>query len=140
MNRPIKTYSELINLLTFEERFEYLKIGGSVGASTFGFDRYLNQDFYRSREWKHLRRQIFLRDMGCDLACEDRPIVGRYVVHHINPISKDDIIHASDFLLNPEYLITTDLDTHNSIHYGIDRDEPSKFVTRRPNDMCPWKN
>lgn len=139
MRNQIKTYTELLSLSTYEERLKYLKIGGSVGVTTFGFDRYLNQDFYRSREWKRLRNEIFVRDLGCDLACEDRPIVGRYMVHHINPISAEDIVHASDFLFNPEYLITVDPDTHNAIHYGVERKGPASFVERKPNDMCPWK-
>lgn len=139
MNREIKTYSELIRLPTFEERLKYLKIGGSVGLSTFGFDRYLNQDFYRSTEWKQVRNMIFVRDLGCDLACEDRPIIGKYIVHHINPIRAEDITESSDFLFNPEYLITVDPDTHNAIHYGADRKGPSPFVERTPNDMCPWR-
>lgn len=139
MNRTIKTYSELLSFSTFEERLNYLKIGGSIGVSTFGFDRYLNQDFYRSKEWKRLREQIFVRDLGCDLACQDRLIIGRYMVHHINPISVEDITHSSDFLFNPEYLITVDPETHNEIHYGVSRQKPLSFVERKPNDMCPWK-
>lgn len=139
MRRTIKTYSELLSFPTYEERLEYLKIGGSVGVSTFGFDRYLNQDFYRSAEWKRLREQIFVRDLGCDLACNDRPIIGRYMVHHINPISADDIIHSTDFLLNSEYLITVDPETHNTIHYGTESRRPSAFAERHPNDMCPWR-
>lgn len=116
-----------------------MKIGGSVGQSTFGFDRYLNQDFYRSKEWKHLREEIFVRDFGCDLACRDRPIIGRYMIHHINPITSDDIVHSTDFLMSPEYLITVDPETHNIIHYGVEQVRPTPFVERRPNDMCPWK-
>lgn len=139
MNQKIKTYSEVIRIPTYEGRLEYLKIGGSVGVSTFGFDRYLNQDFYKSKEWKQLRNEIFVRDLGCDLAFEERPIVGRYLVHHINPIRAEDIIHSSEFLLNPEYLITVDPETHNMIHYGGEFKGPPSFVERRPNDMCPWK-
>lgn len=139
MNQTIKRYSELILLPTYEERFEYLKIGGVVGRDTFGFDRYLNQDFYRSSMWKRLRDQIFVRDNGCDLGMEDHPIIGRYIIHHINPISKDDIIHSSEFLMDPEYLITVDPDTHNAIHYGVNRNTLPLFAERRPNDMCPWK-
>lgn len=138
--RKIRTYSELILFPTYEERFEYLKIGGFVGNTTFGFDRYLNQDFYRSREWKRLRNEIFVRDNGCDLAFEERPIIGRYIIHHMNPILAEDIIHSSEFLLNPEYLITVDPETHNAIHYGKEREGPPSFVERKPNDMSPWKN
>lgn len=137
--RRIKTYSELLRFPTFEERLNYLRVGGQVGIATFGFDRYLNQDFYRSVEWKQLRNQIYVRDLGCDMACEDHPIPGRYIVHHINPITVEDVTNVSDFLFNPEYLITVDPDTHNAIHYGVDRKEPSPFVDRRPNDTCPWR-
>lgn len=136
----IRTYTELVSLPTFEERVEYLKLDGQVGLSTFGFTRFLNQEFYHSREWKQVRDMVFVRDMGCDLACEDRVIVGRYLVHHMNPIDVDDIEHSSDFLLNPEYLITTTDDTHNFIHYGNrDLRAPSPFVERQPYDTCPWR-
>lgn len=137
--KKIKTYTELLKFLTYEDRLTYLQLDGVVGKTTFGFDRYLNQDFYRSREWKQLREQIFVRDLGCDLAIEDRPIMGRYLVHHMNPLTSDDIIQSSDLLLNPEYLITVDLDTHNCIHYGGFQKEPSPFVERTPYDMCPWR-
>lgn len=139
MRTKIRIYSELIQLATFEERLDYLKIGGQIGVLTFGSSRYLNQDFYRSAEWKRLRNQIFVRDMGCDMAHEDYPIMGRYVVHHMNPITVEDIDKVTDFLFNPEYLITLDPDTHNAIHYGVDVKRPSPFVERRPNDMCPWR-
>lgn len=135
----IRTYSELLSLPTYEDRLNYLRIGGSVGSKTFGFDRYLNQDFYRSREWKRLREEIFVRDLGCDLAIENRPILDKYIVHHMNPISQDDIIHSTEYLLNPEYLITVDPDTHNIIHYEGKINRPPSFVERKPNDMCPWK-
>lgn len=140
MMNHLRTYSELLTLSTYDERFNYLKLDGHVGAKTFGFDRYLNQDFYRSREWKRLRNDIFIRDLGCDLAFESRPIIGRYIVHHMNPITADDIIHGNDLLMNPEYLITVDPDTHNAIHYVMKNEQaPSAFVERRPNDMCPWR-
>lgn len=139
MMNQIKTYSELIGFPTYEERFEYLKIGNRVGVSTFGFDRYINQDFYRSSEWRRLRNQIFVRDLGCDLAFEGRQIIGKYIVHHINPISIYDITHSTEFLLDPEYLITVDPETHNAIHYGVELNIPPSFVERRPNDMFPWK-
>ena len=106
LNRnQIRTYSELIHIPTFEERFEYLKLLGQVGNETFGFDRYLNQKFYRSKEWKDLRNHIFIRDNGCDLGIEGRDIFGRYLIHHMNPISIDDISDSTEYLLNPEYLI-----------------------------------
>lgn len=136
----IRTYSELTNIKTFEERFRYLKLDGSVGKETFGFDRYLNQMFYKSDEWKRIRNYIIVRDSGCDLGIQDRQIGGRIYVHHMNPVTVDDLVHASDFLLNPEYLICASFDTHNAIHYG---DESllieSTPLERRPNDTTPWK-
>lgn len=136
----IKTYSELILLPTFEERFEYLKLSGSVGKDTFGYDRYLNQIFYRSAEWKRLRDEIIIRDNGCDLGIPDRPIsAGRIYIHHINPLRKGDILSRSEYLTNPEYLICCTYTTHNAIHYG----DGSKLITgpiiRTKNDTCPWK-
>lgn len=136
----LRTYSELITLRTFEERYRYLKLGGRVGEETFGFDRYLNQIFYKSPEWKSVRDFVIVRDHGCDLACPDREILGsRILVHHMNPISMDDILRRSDILLNPEYLITTVKNTHDAIHYG---DEDLLFtgpIERTKNDTCPWK-
>lgn len=135
----IKTFSELIEIPTFEERFEYLKLGGFVGEETFGFDRYLNQNFYRSYEWRQLRNQIIIRDNGCDLACEDRDIFRRVIIHHMNPISTDDLIHNSDFLMNPEYLICTTKQTHDAIHYG---NKDSLILTpreRTPGDTILWR-
>lgn len=135
----IKTYSELIKLPTFEERFGYLKLDGSVGVETFGFDRYLNQAFYTSNEWKALRNKIILRDNGCDLGIEGREIYSRVIIHHMNPITKDDILQRTEFLLNPEYLICTMKNTHDAIHYG---DENLLFkgpVERSKNDTCPWR-
>lgn len=137
----MKTYSELLKLLTFEERFRYLRLDGSVGEATFGFERYLNQRFYASTEWKRVRDRVILRDNGCDLAIQDRMIGGKIVIHHMNPVTRDDILTQSEALLNPEYLICVSLETHNAIHYG---DEnlliPSTVVERRPNDTCPWKH
>lgn len=135
----IKTYSELITLPTFEERFEYLKIGGKVGVDTFGFDRYLNQIFYRSDEWKAIRDEIIIRDNGCDLGIEGREIYSRIIVHHMNPITKDDILNRSDFLLNPEFLICTIKLTHDAIHYGDSSILLTEPVIRTKNDTCPWK-
>lgn len=134
-----KTYSELILLPTFEERFEYLKLDGYIGEETFGYDRYLNQQFYRSAEWKSLRNKIITRDLGCDLGCEGYDIFGRIYIHHMNPITKDDIIHSSDYLTNPEYLICTTKRTHDAIHFGDKDLLPEEPVSRRPNDTCPWK-
>lgn len=135
----MKCYSELIKLKTFKERKEYLKLPGVVGDDTFGFDRYINQQFYRSREWKQVRDFVIVRDKGCDLGIDGCEIAGNVIVHHMNPLSVDDIQNSSDLLLNPEYLITVSLDTHNYIHYGIDN-APEIAINRFPNDMCPWKN
>lgn len=139
----IRTYTELIQLPTFEERFEYLKIGGRVGQSTFGYDRWLNQSLYHSwPEWKKARRDVILRDLGCDLACSDREIPSgvRILVHHMNPLTKEDIVNRTRYVLDPEFLITTTEDTHNAIHYG---DESllvhSKPIVRLPNDTCLWR-
>lgn len=135
----IKSYSELSLLPTFEERFEYLKLGGTVGEDTFGFDRIFNQKFYQSYEWKTVRNEIIVRDLGCDLGIEDRQIFGRILIHHMNPISLKDISDATKFLLNPEYLICVSHDTHNAIHYGDIGLVKKDLVERKPNDTCPWK-
>ena len=135
----IKIYSELILLPTFKERFRYLKLGGKVGEETFGFDRYLNQKFYKSKEWLSVRDYVIIRDNGCDLAMEDRPIESRIIIHHLNPITRDDIINQTEFLLNPEYMICTIKRTHDAIHYG---DESLLFdapIERTKNDTCPWR-
>lgn len=138
--RNIKTYSELIQLPTFEERFRYLKLDGKVGETTFGFDRYLNQIFYGSSEWKAVRDRVIVRDLGCDLGIEGREIYGRILIHHMNPISVKDIKEGSDFLLNPEYLISTYKMTHDAIHYGDESLLITAPVARSKNDTCPWKN
>ena len=136
----IRTYSDLKELKTFEERFKYLKLGGVVGAETFGFDRYFNQKFYTTTEWKQLRNHIIVRDLGCDLGCEDHEIFGqRIIIHHMNPIDLEDIEKKSDFLLNPEFLITTIHSTHNAIHYGDESLIITAPIERRRNDTCPWK-
>ena len=135
----IRTYSELITLPTFEERYNYLKLNGNVGEKTFGFDRYLNQMFYRSAKWRSIRDYVIIRDGGFDLAIKDREIRGKIIVHHMNPISKSDILNESEFLLNPEYLISTVKNTHDAIHYGDESLLITNPVTRRRNDMCPWK-
>lgn len=134
----IKTYSELIRLNSFEDRFNYLKLHGSVGADTFGFDRIFNQMFYQGSEWKRIREYVFLRDNGCDLGVSGYDIYDRYVIHHMNPISIEDLNSHSDYLLNPEYLITTTHNTHNAIHYG-ESNLSGNVVERKPNDTCPWK-
>ena len=140
MTMTIRTYSELITIPTFEERYKYLKIGGKVGEETFGFERYLNQEFYKSTEWKSIRRQVIVRDLGCDLGIEGREIHGKIIVHHMNPITIDDIVSASDFLLNPEYLICTLKSTHDAIHYGDESLLIKAPVERMKNDTCPWKH
>lgn len=135
----LKTYSELIALPTFEERFRYLQLKGSVGVDTFGFDRYLNQNFYRSAEWRRVRDQVIVRDGGCDLGIEDRLIGGRILIHHMNPITEKDILYMTDALLNPEYLICVSHITHNAIHYGDEDLLMKDPIIRTPNDTCPWK-
>lgn len=136
----IKSYSELKRLSTFEERFEYLKLNGKVGQDTFGFDRVFNQMFYRSKEWRHLRNYVIARDNGCDLGTEGREILyTRPIIHHMNPITLDDIKESSEFLMNPEYLITTVHSTHNAIHYGDSSLLPKDPIIRTKNDTCPWK-
>lgn len=135
----IKTYSELIALPTFEERYRYLRLKGTVGEDTFGFDRYLNQKFYRSAEWRRIRDQVIIRDNGCDLGIEDRMIRGKVLIHHMNPITDYDIRYLTDALLNPEYLICVSHSTHNAIHYGDEDLLITTPVIRTKNDTCPWK-
>ena len=136
----IRTYSELMQLPTFEERFRYLMLGGKVGEETFGFDRYLNQKFYRDDRWKSIRNEVIIRDDGCDLALRGYEIERGIIVHHLNPISIEDVINWSDKLINPEYLVCTSLRTHNAIHYGDDSILREKTVINRTkNDTCPWK-
>lgn len=135
----IKTYSELIRLPTFEERFEYLKLKGSVGKDTFGRDRYLNQVFYTSQEWRRLRDKIIIRDNGCDLGIEGREIGGKIYIHHLNPLAANDILAHSEYLVNPEYLICTSFETHNAIHYGDINLLPRNPIERKRNDTCPWR-
>lgn len=136
----IRTYSELITLPTFEERYKYLKLNGIVSEETFGFDRYINQEFYqRSKEWKRIRDLVIIRDEGCDLGIEGREIRGKIIVHHMNPITKEDILTNSDFLLNPEYLICTLKSTHDAIHYGDENLLIKEPIIRTANDTCPWR-
>lgn len=136
----IRCYSELIKLKTFEERFDYLKLKGIVGKDTFGFDRYINQELYKSMEWMSLRDKIIIRDNGCDLGIEDRIIYGKIIIHHINPLRKEDIINRSQYLLNPEYLICVSMNTHNAIHYGDKNLLITSPIERTKNDTCPWKH
>ena len=139
-NELLKTYSECISLPTFEERFEYLKLSGGVGMETFGSSRYLNQIFYGTPEWKRARRDVIARDEGCDLAHPDRPINTKIYVHHINPITVDDILQRRDFLFDPENLISISFNTHNAVHYGdASLLIPSKPIERKPFDQAPWR-
>lgn len=144
MSKKIRTYSELVRFPDIINRFRYLELGGVVGEDTFGFDRYMNQAFYRSREWHNIRNEVIIRDDGCDLGVPGMKIRGHIFVHHMNPMSPDDIKESSDFLLNPEYLICCSFDVHQAIHYGSEQmlheclgmNNP---VERYPNDTCPWR-
>ena len=139
MSMKNKSCSELIRLPTYLDRFRYLQINGAVGAETFGYDRYLNQILYRTGEWKRFRRDIILRDNGCDLACDDYEIFGRILVHHINPITVDDVLNRDPKIFDPNNVITTTLDTHNAIHYGDERLLVMDPIVRTKNDTCPWR-
>lgn len=140
MVTPMKTYSELIQLATFEERFLYLKLDGHVGAVTFGYDREFNQRFYKSNEWKSVRNHVIVRDAGCDLAVEGREIPYRAIVHHMNPILLRDVMYHTDALLNPEYLVCLTHETHNAIHYGDESIlKRTSLTMRKQNDTCPWR-
>lgn len=134
----IRKYSELENLNTFESRLEYLKLGGGVGRATFGFDRYINQRFYSSREWKDVRRHVILRDNGCDLGILGYEIYAELLVHHMNPMLPDDILGRDLGMLDPEFLITTTHVTHNAIHYGLDDPYPKVVLERTPEDTKLW--
>lgn len=137
----IKTYSELKRLRTFEERFAYLRLDGKVGRETFGFDRAFNQMFYKSEEWSQVRDYVIVRDNGCDLGIPEHKIAEgqKIFIHHMNPIMLSDIVHSTDILLNPDYLITTILNTHNAIHYGDESLLVTAPIVRSRNDTCPWK-
>ena len=137
----IRTYSELITLPTFEERFRYLQLNGKVGEETFGFDRWINQKFYRTDpEWLSVRDHVIIRDNGCDLGIEDRKIYSRVLVHHMNPITMDDIVKRTKYLLDPEYLISTVDNTHRAIHYGDETLLTLNPIERSRNDTCPWRH
>lgn len=136
----IRTYSELITLPTFEERFEYLRLDGFVGKETFGFDRYLNQQLYQHNpRWKKARDVVIIRDNGCDLAMEGHEIFGKIIVHHMNPITLDDVLNDRDWIYDPEFLICTIHNTHNAIHYGDEKQLIIAPTVRTLNDTCPWK-
>lgn len=134
----MRTYSELIQMPTFRERYDYLKLNGRVGDETFGYDRYLNQIFYKCPEWKSIRREIIIRDCGCDLGLMDHEIFGMIFVHHMNPINERDITNRSDYLMNPEYLICCSTATHNAIHYGDAAMLYEEPIIRRPKDTILW--
>ena len=130
----------MLQLRSFKERYEYLRLNGRVGEETFGFDRYLNQNFYKSEEWKSVRDYVIVRDNGCDLGVEGYDIHGKILIHHMNPILPKDILKRSDYLLTPDYLITTALSTHNAIHYGDDSLLITLPIERTKNDTCPWRH
>lgn len=140
MMKKTKSYSEMIKLPTFQERFRYLKLSGQVGKDTFGFDRIFNQMFYTSPEWRSVRNQVIIRDNGCDLGVDGRDIQGRVIIHHINPITMEDIECKSEKLLDPENLICTTHNTHNAIHYGDESILITEPLERSINDTCPWRH
>lgn len=137
----MRCYSELVQLHTFEERFKYLSLLGTIGNETFGFDRYLNQKFYKSIEWKHIRNFVIVRDNGCDMGLRDYPIRGKIMIHHMNPVSAEDLESSRwDDLLNPEFLISVSMDTHNAIHYGDEKIlNKVDVVERSVGDTIPWR-
>jgi hypothetical protein len=135
-----KRYSELITIPTYEERFKYLQLKGAVGNDTFGYDRYLNQILYNSPEWKRLRNQIIIRDNGRDLGCEGYEIYGRILIHHMNPITVEDIVSRDPIVFDPENLICVSHNTHNAIHYGDENLLIMAPVERTKNDTCPWRH
>lgn len=137
--KMIRTYSELITLPTFLERFNYLRLDGCVGAETFGYDRYLNQTLYRTAEWKRFRNKIIVRDSGCDLGCDGYEMFGKILVHHINPITVDDVLNRDPKIFDPDNVISTCLNTHNAIHYGDESLLITEPIERKPNDTCLWK-
>lgn len=138
MKMKIRTYSELRRLETFEDRFDYLELGGNVGESTFGFDRWVNQQFYKSREWTQARNYVIVRDNGCDLGVEGYEIYMDLLVHHMNPMVPENIIHGEDWIVDPEFLITTSLKTHNAIHYGDKSLLPRGPIERKAGDTKLW--
>lgn len=135
----IKTYSKLMSFSSYEDRLEYLKLNNQVGEDTFGFDRYLNQKLYTSSEWRRIRDSVIIRDQGCDLGCAELPIFDKIIVHHMNPLTPNDLKNKTDLVLNPEYLICVSDITHRSIHYGSDPIE-NTLIERTPNDTTPWKH
>ena len=135
----LRKYSELIRLPTFKERYEYLRIGGLVGESTFGFERFLNQALYTSQRWRLLRNHIIVRDNGCDLGVEGYDIYDKIIIHHMNPLTREQMKEPDDAMFDPEYLICVSQTTHNAIHYGDASLLKHDYIPRRPNDTCRWK-
>ncbi len=136
----LRSYSELKRLPTFKERYEYLRIGGLVGESIFGFERFLNQALYTSQRWRLLRNQIIVRDNGCDLGVEGYDIYDKIIIHHMNPLTREQLREPDDSMFDPEYLICVSDNTHKAIHYGDASLLRQEYVPRRPNDTCPWKD
>jgi hypothetical protein len=134
----IKRYTDLRRLATHSDRFGYLKLGGAVGETTFGFERWMNQEFYRSSEWRHIRQHVIARDLGCDLGVDGYEIHDRIYVHHMNPLTKADLVHGDASILDPEFLICVSHRTHNAIHYGDERLLPQPMVERKPGDTNLW--
>lgn len=134
----VRTYSELQRINSFEDRYRYLALSGSVGSSTFGFDRWINQQFYRSSQWKQIRNHVIARDLGCDLGVEGYEIHDSVLIHHMNPMTVSDVVHGNSSILDPEFLISTTHRTHNAIHYGDEKLLPQPFVERRPGDTKLW--
>lgn len=135
-----KTYSELIRLEKYMDRYQYLMLSGRVGQETFGYERFLNQSLYKSYEWRSVRDEVIVRDHGCDLGMEGYEIYGSIIVHHMNPITMDDIQNRNEDIFNPEYLVSTSFSTHNAIHYGDEKLLITEPIIRTKNDTCPWKN
>lgn len=135
-----RSYNELITIPTFEERFRYLKLTGAIGEETFGFKRWLNQNLYQSKQWKHFRDEVIFRDNGCDLGVDGEPIYGTIIIHHINPITHDDILNQRPCVFDKDNVICTKHSTHNAIHYGDESIISNRaMVMRMPNDTCPWR-
>lgn len=134
-----RSYRELSRLKTFKDRYDYLKLDGVVGESLFGSSRWVNQEFYRSKEWANIRKKVIVRDSGCEFGLEDYPINGKIIIHHMNPLTLEDIVDRTEILMDPEYLICVSKITHDAIHYGDWDLIPKDPIERRPNDTCPWK-
>lgn len=139
MNEMIRRYSRLKRLQTFEDRFAYLRLQGSVGKNTFGFDRHINQQFYRSKEWRDVREFVIVRDNGCDLGIDGLEIYDGLHIHHMNPMTPEDIVHGETWILDPEFLISCTLQTHNAIHYGDENHLPRRHIPRQPGDTALWE-